>query len=114
MGAPMDVVLRIRETIPPLTARTADGAVIRAWDYKQKRNLVIVFLHADCACCDAWLAQLGATAADLSEREAVALVIYAETPLRAAQVLPAPLVAAFDVTGHSQRAFLGRDAFSSA
>ena len=47
MGAPMDEVLRTREIIPPVTGRTADGAVVRAWDYKQKRNLVIAFLHAD-------------------------------------------------------------------
>jgi hypothetical protein len=114
MGTPMDEALRTREMIPPVTARTADGAIVRAWDYKQKRNLVIAFLHADCACCDAWLAQLGATVADLSEREAVVLVIYAEAPPRAAEVLPGPLIAAADVTGHSQRAFLGRDAFSSA
>jgi len=114
MGAPMDEVLRTREMIPLVTARAADGAIVRAWDYKQKRNLVIAFLHADCPCCDSWLAQLGAAAADLSEREAVALVIYAETPPRAAQALPAPLLAASDVTGHSQRAFLGQDAFSSA
>ncbi len=65
-------------------------------------------------CCDAWLAQLGATAAELTEREAVVLVIYAEATPRAAQVLPAPLLAASDVTGHSQRAFLGPEAFSSA
>jgi hypothetical protein len=114
MGAPMDAALRTRDMIPPLTARTADGAIVRAWDYKQKRNLVIAFLHANCACCDAWLAQLGATVADLTEREAVVLIIYAEIPPRAAQVLPAPLIAASDVTGHSQGAFLGPDAFSSA
>jgi len=29
--------------IPPVTARTAEGRIVRAWDYKQKRNLVIAF-----------------------------------------------------------------------
>jgi len=110
----MDDVLRARQLIPPITARTADGAIVRAWDYKQKRNLVIVFLHADCARCDAWIAQLATRAADLSEREAVGLTIYAETPPRSAATLAPPIIAAADVTGHSQRAFLGREAFGSA
>jgi hypothetical protein len=106
--------LLLRQLIPPVTGRTAEGAIVRAWDYKQKRNLVILFLHADCARCNEWLAQLAARAGELIEREAVGLVIYAETPPRAAEILPAPLIAAADVTGHSQRAFLERDAFSSA
>jgi hypothetical protein len=103
----MNETLPTRQLIPPVTARTADGRIVRAWDYKQKRNLVIVFLHADCARCDGWLTQLVARAADLSEREAVGLIIYAEAPPRTAEMLVAPLVAAADATGHSQRAFLG-------
>jgi hypothetical protein len=112
--APMNKPLLLRQLIPPVTARGAEGAVVRAWDYKQKRNLVIAFLHADCIRCDAWLAQLAARAADLSEREAVGLIIYAEAPPRVSVNLPAPLIVASDVTGHSQRAFLGRDTFSPA
>jgi hypothetical protein len=103
--------LPLRQLIPPVTARTADGAIIRAWDYKQKRNLVIAFLHANCVRCEAWLAQLNARAGDLSEREATGLIIYPETPPRAAGILTQSLIAAADVTGHSQRAFLGREAF---
>jgi hypothetical protein len=110
----MEIVLVVRQLIPPITARGVDGAVIRAWDYKQKRNLVIAFLHADCGRCDAWLAQLAARAADISELEAVGLVIYAETPPRASGNFPAPLIAVADVTGHSQCGFLGRDAFGPA
>ncbi len=110
----MDEVLRTRQLIPPITARAADGAIVRAWDYKQKRNLVIVFVHADCANCEVWLVQLAARASDLSEREAVGLIIYSEAPLRAAENPPTPLIAAADVTGHSQRTFLGRDAFASS
>src|SRR6202158_871422 len=114
MGAPMNEALRTRQLIPPVTARTTEGKIVRAWDYKQKRNLVIVFLHADCARCEQWLSQLAARAADLSEREAVVLAVYAEAPPRIADMLSAPLIAAADATGHSQRAFLGREAFGPA
>ena len=106
--------LLLRQLIPPVTARAADGAIVRAWDYKQKCNLVIAFLHADCARCEEWLAQLAARAADLGERDAVCLVIYAEAPPRASGLVESPMIAAADVTGHSQRAFLGRDAFGPA
>jgi peroxiredoxin len=110
----MNGPLLLRELIPPVTARTADGKTIRAWDYKQKRPLVITFVHADCAHCDRWLEQLAARAADLIEREGVVLVIYAEPAPRKTESFPSPLIAAFDATGHSQRAFLGREAFSPA
>jgi hypothetical protein len=103
-----------RQLIPPITARTADGAIIRAWDFKQKRNLVIAFLHADCVRCEAWLTQLNAVAADLSESEATSLIVYPETPPLAAGILNRSMIAAVDVTGHSQRAFLGREAFGPA
>jgi hypothetical protein len=106
--------LPLRQLIPALTARTADGNVVRAWDFKQKRNLVVAFLHADCVRCDAWLAQLATRAAELSEREAVGLVIYAETPPRTSESLASPLIAATDSTGRSQQAFLGREAFGPA
>jgi hypothetical protein len=110
----MNSPLALRQVIPPLTARTAEGKIIRAWDYKQKRPLVIAFLHSDCPHCAAWLEQLAASAADLTEREAIALVIYAETPPRKAAELAPPLIAACDASGHSHRAFLGREAFSPA
>ena len=114
MGALMTGPLLLRQLIPPLTARTAYGKTVRAWDYKQKRPLVIVFLHSDCSHCDNWLGRLSAQAGDLAEREAIALLIYAEPPPRKTETLASPLIAAADATGHSQRAFLGRDAFGPA
>jgi hypothetical protein len=114
MGAPMNKPLRVRQLIPGVTGRTAEGKIIRAWDYKQKQNLVIVFLHTNCACCEAWLSQLAARSADLTEREAIILVIYTETLPRAVEILAPPMIAAADVTGRSQREFLGPDAFGSA
>src|ERR1700687_3587075 len=110
----MNGALLTRQLTPPVTARTAEGRIVRAWDYKQKRNLVIAFLHSDCPRCVEWLAQLAARAAALSEREAVVLAVYAEAPPRTAEMLAAPLIAAADATGHSQRGFLGREAFGPA
>ncbi len=43
----MNGALLTRQLIPPVTARTAEGRIVRTWDYKQKRNLVIAFLRAD-------------------------------------------------------------------
>ncbi len=52
---------------------------------------------------------------DLTEHEAVVLVIYAEAAAaKPPEIWRSPLIAAADAAGHSQRAFLGRDAFSSA
>jgi hypothetical protein len=109
----MTGALTRRQMIPPITARTADGRVIWAWDYKQKSNLVIAFLHADCAACGDWLARLGSCAEALSQSESVGLIVYAESPRRSARILPMPLIDAADMTGHSQRASLGRDAFNT-
>ena len=114
LSAPAPGPLPTRQVVPPVTARTADGKTIRAWDYKQKNPLVITFVHADCRYCDSWLEQLAARRADLIDREAVALVIYAEAPPRSTERLMDPMIAACDVTGHSQRAFLGPEAFGPA
>jgi hypothetical protein len=110
----MNGPLLLRQVIPPLTARTAGGKIVRAWDYKQKRPLLIAFLHADCSRCDGWLAQLAARGSDLIDREAVALLIYAELPPRKTETLPSPLIAGSDVAGNSQVAFLGCEAFGPA
>jgi peroxiredoxin len=103
-------MLKSRQIIPPLTARTADGRVVQAWDFKQKYSLAVVFLHAGCRRCADYLERLRESAAELKEREAVALVIFSETPA-ARKNFPAQIVVAADVSGKSQRAFLGEDAF---
>jgi hypothetical protein len=106
-------MIKLRQLIPPLTARAANGRVVQAWDYKQKRALAVVFLHAGCRQCAEYLERLCANAAELRELEAVALIIFSETPAAHAG-FPPPIVIAADVSGKSQRAFLGEDAFSSA
>ncbi len=106
-------MLKLRQIIPPLTARAADGRVVQAWDFKQKHSLAIVFLHAGCRRCADYLERLRGNAAELKEREAVALVIFSEAP-PSHENFPAQIVLATDVSGKSQRAFLGEGAFGPA
>jgi len=97
-----------------LTARTSAGQIVRAGDYRQKKNLVLVFLHADCPRCEDFLGKLASRAPQLSEREAVALVVFPQPPARAAENLTPQIVAAADMSGRSQRAYLGSEAFGPA
>ena len=106
--------LQLRELIPPLTARTPDGRSVHAWDYKQKRNLLIAFLHADCDACRVWLSNLTPRSADFAEHESVGLLLFSEALSRSAELLPSPFLAAIDASGHSQRAFLGKGVFGPA
>jgi hypothetical protein len=108
------VSLRLRQIIPPLTARTSSGQTVRAWDFKQKKNLVTAFLHAGCRRCEGFAEKLVARAAELAEREAVALVVFPEPPAPVIGALPAQIIVAADMSGRSQRAYLGEDAFGPA
>ncbi len=118
MGSP----LQLRQLIPPVTARTADGRLVRAWDFKQKKSLAIVFLRNEdvalggaAAATNHLPAELAARADELRRLEAVALVILpAPVPASLAPRFPEEVVVAADVTGQSQRAFLGEDAFGTA
>jgi len=108
-------MLKVRQMIPPVTARAADGRVVQAWDWKQKRSLLIAFLHAECRECEAFLARVVREAARLAELEATALVILPEPPaVRLSDGMPAHIVLAADVSGRSQRAYLGRDALETS
>lgn len=108
-------MLRLRQIIPPLAARTVAGQIVRAWDYKQKKALLIAFLHADCARCVRFVEQLGERAAELAEREAVALVIFSELPpATLSSSLPAHIVIAADMSGQTQHTFLGEEVFGTA
>ncbi len=105
-------MLRIHQLIPPLTAHTPSGHTVQAWDYKQKRNLVIAFLHPGCGRCREFLSFLAKHAAALEETEAVAMVIFSEpAPLALQADLPSQIRVATDVGGRTQCAFLGEDAF---
>ena len=107
-------MLRKGQLIPPLSIHTSDERTVRAWDYKQKKNLVIAFLDTDCAPCEEFLRALVTSAAALREEDAVALVVFLEQPpRRLTDSLPPGIIVGSDMPGNSARAFLGEDAFAS-
>jgi hypothetical protein len=107
-------MLRTRQLIPPLSVHAPDGHTIRAWDFKQKKNLVIAFLDADCAMCVDFLRQLAARASDLREKQTVALAVFlAPPPSALTDPLPKGIIAGCDMSGYGARAYLREDAFSA-
>jgi AhpC/TSA family len=111
----VNLVLRNRTLIPPLSLHTPGGRVVRAWDFKQKKNLVIAFLDSDCPACETFLDRLSQHASDLRAKDAVALMAYLVSPSdRVTGSLPAEIVAGAEVSGRAARAFLGEDALSSS
>jgi peroxiredoxin len=107
-------MLRTRQLIPPLSLHTPDGRTIRAWDFKQKKNLVIAFLDTDCELCADFLRQFASRAADLRGKETVALAVFlAPPPAAVTDSLPKEIIAGCDMSGHSARAYLGDNAFSA-
>ena len=107
-------MLRKRQLIPPLSVHAPDGRNIRAWDFKQKKNLLIAFLDADCTLCADFLRQLAAREAELREKETVALAVFlAPPPAALTDSLPKEIIAGCDMSGHGARAYLGDDAFSA-
>jgi peroxiredoxin len=103
-------MLTLRQLIPPLTARTAAGNVVRAWDYKQKKSLLIAFLHADCPQCQAFAARLASRGAELIERNSVGMLVSLE-PSRWGITASPQVILASDTTGRAAQEYLGKDAF---
>ena len=103
-------MLTLRQLIPPLTARTAAGEIVRAWDYKQKKSLLIAFLHGDCSQCQSFATRLASRAADLLELDSVALVIFLQAPPGRIAAAP-PVILASETTGRAAQEYLGTDAF---
>jgi hypothetical protein len=99
--------------IPPLAARAPDGTAVNSWDYRQKRNLCIVFVHAECAECAGYVERLARRALDIAERDAVALVVLPKLPLPGSS-LPSPLRLAADPTGRAHISYFGKRAATIA
>jgi AhpC/TSA family len=111
---PPKTMLPTRQLVPPLTLHVSDGRTVRAWDFKQKKNLVIAFLDADCASCEDFLRRLAERVGNLRAAQAVALAAFLEVPpLGLAETLPPEIIAGSDVSGRAVRAFLGEEALSS-
>ncbi|MGA8222279.1 MAG: hypothetical protein WB780_11545 [Candidatus Acidiferrales bacterium] len=107
-------MLPTRQLIPPLSLHTPDGGTIRAGDYKQKKNLAIAFLDADCRLCEDFLRRLATRGAELREKQAVALIAFLAPPSRAiTDSLPKEIIVGCDMPGDGARAFLGGDAFAA-
>lgn len=101
-------MLPVRQLIPPLTLLTPKGETIRAWDFKQKNNLVIGFLDAECPLCEAFVEALSAHAGELREKEATALLVFPEeTCLSTSSPFPAEIIVGTDINNQSARQFLG-------
>ena len=106
-------MLHTRQLIPPLTIQTPDGRTVRAWDFKQKKNLVIAFLDAGCDVCEGFLKALAQRSSDLKEREAVTLAVFLElTPIALTHDIPPDIILGSDVSGRSIRRFLGDGAIA--
>jgi peroxiredoxin len=103
-------MLTLRQLVPPLTARTAAGDTVRAWDYKQKKSLLIAFLHADCPLCQAFATRLASRNAEFVGRDSVALLISLDPPRWGVQATPQVVIAS-DTNGRAVQEYLGPDAF---
>ena len=104
--------LRARRLIPPLTLRQPDGSEIRAWDFKQKKNLVVVFLDEHCLQCEAFIRDVAARAAELREKEAVVLLAFPQEPGQSLRAFASDPLFPGATTPHHVRAFLGENALS--
>jgi AhpC/TSA family protein len=106
-------MLQLHQLIPPLTIHAADGRTVRAWDFKQKKNLVIVFLHNDCPRCEEFLRQLSANASLWKENEAVVLAAVLAQPSRVlTDLLHESVIVGVDPSGRAAAAYLGKDALA--
>jgi len=90
-----------------LTARTADGDTVRAWDYKQKKSLLIAFLHADCPLCQAFATRLASRNAEFVERDSAALLVSLGPPRWGVQKMPQVVVAS-NTNGRAAQDYLGQ------
>jgi len=108
-------MLQLRQLIPPLTLHASNGRTVRAWDFKQKKNLVIAFLHNECPRCEEFLRQLSANASLWKENEAVVLTAVLAQPSRArTDSLDESVIVGVDFSGRAAIAYLGKDSLSPA
>lgn len=65
--------------LPAFALEDASGRTIRLWNYKQRRPVLLAFIHGvDCASCRAWLRTLPERQALLDELRVVTLVVVPE------------------------------------
>jgi peroxiredoxin len=97
VGAP-----REREALPLFTLPNTRGRNVRLWDFKQRRPVVLLFIHgADCPACRQALVALAGRTEELRQLHAAVLAIAPEpldrlARLREALALPFNLLADTD------------------
>lgn len=107
-------VLHVRQLVPPLTLHTPHGRTVQAWDFKQRKNLVIAFLDTRCALCEAFIGSLASSVEMMREQEAVALLTFpGESFSELSRALPPEIIAGCDVEGRGVRLFLGEEEVSA-
>src|SRR5574340_1683705 len=98
-------MLHTRELIPPLALIDAHGRTVRAWDFKQSKNLVIAFLDADCATCRQFVDELTKHSVEVRDKDAVVLLAFPKVPLPSRDSpLPPGFIAGIDVGGRGAQA----------
>jgi peroxiredoxin len=96
-------MIDLGEMLPQFQLPAAGGRMIRLWDYKQRRQVVLLALHGlDCADCQKLLASFAGRYADFREQETEILALLPMAPealehWQAQLDLPFPLLA--DATG---------------
>ena len=105
--------LRVRKLIPPLTLRQTDGRLVHAWDFKQKKNLVIALLDENCSQCENFIRDLANQASDLREQEAIILLAFLGEPQQSLRDILSDEFSAGAASAPHLRQFLGEDATSA-
>jgi peroxiredoxin len=100
--------------IPPLTLHASNGRTIRAWDFKQKKNLIIAFLHADCPDCEAFLRTMSAANSLWKVNDVVILAATLAQPSRNLSDLQSDsIIVGVDPTGRAAIAYLGKESLGA-
>jgi len=68
--------------LPMLRLQTSDGAPFDWSELWQRRNVLLLFAHPDCAACEAVLHQWERHARALAAENTVPIAVYAEAPAR--------------------------------
>ncbi len=95
---------RAGQPMPTFTLTASDGTTMRLWDFKQRRPVLLAYLHGSaCASCRNWLAALAAEWPRFAEQGTAAVLIAPEPverlrSLQAELRLPFPLLSDPDGT----------------
>jgi len=103
MAITVEPKLKVRSMIPVFELTSADGRRVAIWNYKSRRNIVLVFLPVPiCRACIDFLQSAGKTCHQYEEEDAVLLAIVqgdvdSATALREKLEPPFPIL--FDPAG---------------